>query len=184
MNGVPASAGASLVPDRSCRWQGAQLASKAWWPLATCVWVKGPLAPWPKAVALRAPSAIAAPKSRMVLLRIFGVLSASCVELGNEPVVLLRYVRAHRFMSGEQPAPQIAFGSPGINLRRFLAIDLNIELAGAQRRGLCAGQLEIAGDGAAGGFGDIQVKDRFARHTANGADEDMGLGGVGQQTVE
>src|SRR4051812_4287051 len=109
MNGVPASAGASLVPLRSGKWQGEQLASYCWWPAVACAEVKGPGAPWPKAtVPSAAASAKPAPASKRVLLRIIVLIILSAlgrVVLGQEPVILLGHIGAHRLMGGQQPTP-------------------------------------------------------------------------------
>src|SRR3954468_7143330 len=72
-------------------------------------------------------------------------------------MALFRHVLARRRMRREYPAPQSALRSPG-HIGRFLAVELDIEPAAAQSRGLGRVQLELAGNVAAGGFGMLRSK--------------------------
>src|SRR3954452_10777483 len=98
-------------------------------------------------------------------------------------MALFRHVLTRRRMRREYPAPQSALRSPW-HIGRFLAVELDIEPAAAQSRGLGRVQLELAGNVAAGGFGNVEVEGRLAGHAGHRADHDMPLGGIGGQAAE
>src|SRR6185369_15607458 len=75
------------------------------------------------------------------LIDITSSLTAWRIELRQEPGALLRHAGRGVGMLRQQPAPQIAG-------RRLLAVDLDIELAGAESGDLFGVQGDLAGQGA------------------------------------
>src|SRR5476649_2300104 len=164
----PTSGGASPPPCRVLLWQAAQLSRKAAWPTAAWAAVKGPgvcVAALPALNSVMAATS-AAPRFRVWICMAIPRLAGGRIELRQEPGGLLRHIGGRIFMPRQQPAPQVAAG-------RFLAVDLDIQLAGAESGGLLCGQGQRAGDRTAGRLRHGEIQRFGSRYPDGEADTDM-----------